>query len=87
LLSVLNSSLLNIYYKLHYTDKNVKPIYLKELPIKEITFSEQQPFIERADKMLSLNKELHELTDKFFNRIKDNLKVEKITKKLESFYE
>lgn len=44
-------------------------------------------FIDRADKMLSLNKELHELTDKFFSRIKDNLKVEKITKKLEKFYE
>jgi two-component sensor histidine kinase len=37
--------------------------------------------------MLSLNKDLHELIDKFLHRIKDNLKIGKLTKKIESFYE
>ena len=36
--------------------------------------------------MLTLNKDLHELTDKFLHRIQDNLKIEKLTKKLENFY-
>jgi len=93
ILSIFNSKLISFFLKQVYSSSwmdwgiNFSPDMIKSIPIPEITFSEQQPFIERADKMLSLNKELHELTDKFFNRIKDNLKVEKITKKLESFYE
>lgn len=93
LLCLLNSSLLSFYYKNKFTTKKwdlfpeIQTYLYEQLPIKEIPLSDQQPFIERADKMLSLNKELHELTDKFFNRIQDNLKVEKITKKLEKFYE
>ncbi|HBB03803.1 TPA: hypothetical protein DCZ39_02770 [Patescibacteria group bacterium] len=60
---------------------------MEKLPIKEIPLSDQQPFVERADKMLALNKDLYELTGKFLHRIQDNLKIEKLTKKLEKFYE
>ena len=60
---------------------------IKTIPIPEILLHNQQPFIEKADKMLTLNKELHELTDKFIHRIQDNLKIQKLTKKLENFYE
>ncbi|MFP4025335.1 MAG: Eco57I restriction-modification methylase domain-containing protein [Thiohalospira sp.] len=34
ILGILNSKLLNKYYKFHYTDKNVKPIYLLEIGFK-----------------------------------------------------
>ena len=37
--------------------------------------------------MLSLNKELQNKSDKFIKRIKSNLEVGKITKKLQSFYD
>ena len=36
--------------------------------------------------MLSLNKQLQEKNIKFINRIKSNLEIEKITKKLDAFY-
>lgn len=37
LLGVLNSSVLNRWYRLHFTDVNVKPVYLTELPIPPLT--------------------------------------------------
>jgi len=55
------------------------------LPIKEV--KNFQPFVEKSDKMLILNKDFHEFADKFLHRIQDNLKIVKLTKKLESFYE
>jgi hypothetical protein len=92
LLSLLNSRLFWYYFKYSCWEfdsifPKAKLWQVRMLKIETLPLSDQQPFIERADKMLSLNKELHELTDKFFNRIQDNLKVEKITKKLEKFYE
>ena len=81
--TILSSQLMNLYYKLHYTDKNVKPIYLKKLPIKEISLKEQEPFIQKADLMLELNKKLQELKQNFINE----LNLEKIPTKLQKFEE
>ncbi|WP_197408337.1 Eco57I restriction-modification methylase domain-containing protein [Campylobacter iguaniorum] len=83
LLSIINSNLLNLYYKLHYTDKNVKPIYLKDLPIVELNLSEQEPFIERVDKLLELNKTLQTTKNSFLNE----LNLDKISTKLSKFDE
>ncbi len=77
----------NIYYKLHYTDKNVKPIYLKELPIKNIPLSEQKPFIEKANFMLDKNKEIQEKVNKFIKRLNSSFEIDKLSKKLEAFYD
>lgn len=92
ILCLYNSKLLNFYYK--KTNSKSGKIFpqirissVENLPIKEIPLSDQQPFIERADKMLSLNKDLHELTDNFLKRIQDNLHIQKLTKKLELFYD
>lgn len=93
ILTLLSSSLLSYYFVCN-TAKSERKLFpkiiledLRRFPIKEISLKDQQPFIERADKMLSLNKELHELTDKFLHRIQDNLKIQKLTRKLESFYD
>jgi len=40
------------------------------IPIKNISLSEQQPFIQKADFMLENNKILQEKTNKFLNRLK-----------------
>jgi hypothetical protein len=37
LMGVLNSSLLNRFYKLAYTDVNVKPAYLRTLPVPRLS--------------------------------------------------
>ena len=54
LLCILSSNLMNFYYKNHYTDVNVKPLYLEKLPIKDIPKASQLPFIERVTKILAL---------------------------------
>lgn len=93
ILSIFNSKLISFFLKQVYSSSwmdwgiNFSPDMIKTIPIKEILLPEQQPFIEKADKMFTLNKDLHELTEKFLHRIQDNLKIEKLTKKLENFYE
>jgi type I restriction-modification system DNA methylase subunit len=87
LLAVFSSYLMNYYYKAHYTDVNVKPIYLENLPIPNISISRQQPFIEKADIMLSQNKALHEMRSDFLNFLQSELKPEKIGKHLEKWDE
>jgi len=91
LIVILNSKFLNLLYhiivpELGRTFSEVKIANLKNLPIKEISSESQLPFIEKADQMLSLNKQLQEKKNKFLNRIKSNLEIEKITKKLDAFY-
>ncbi len=60
---------------------------LLNIPIKQISLEQQKPFIEKADLMLSLNKELYEKSNKFLQRLKDNLHLEKVSKKLDNFYD
>ncbi|MCF6366633.1 MAG: hypothetical protein L3J35_10575, partial [Bacteroidales bacterium] len=91
LLCVLNSNLINYYYQKKFTNNSsltnaISTQNLFHIPIKEISQENQQPFIEKADLMLSLNKELQEKSDKFIKRIQSNLEIEKITGKLQNFY-
>ncbi|MCF6358177.1 MAG: hypothetical protein L3J54_10265 [Draconibacterium sp.] len=62
-------------------------MHLSKLPIKEISKEAQQPFIEKADKMLDLNKVLQQKKNKFLNRLTDNFEIDKLSKKLDSFYD
>jgi hypothetical protein len=56
------------------------------LPIIEISVDEQQPFIEKADAMLTLNKELQKVSYKFQNMIKRKFNLEALSSKLEDWY-
>ncbi len=80
LLSLINSKLIQYYYKAKFAaNTNIFPkiriAQVKNIPIKEISKVHQQPFIEKADRMLSLNKQLQEKKNKFLNRVKDNLRA------------
>jgi len=92
ILSILNSKLSNFIYWTNNPEKGevmaeVKAFHLGLLCFKDIDLEAQQFFIEKADKMLELNKQLQEKKTKFLNRVKDNFELEKISKKLDSFYE
>ena len=65
----------------------VKRGHLIEIPIKIISINQQQPFIEKADQMLSLNKELQEISGKFQRNLQREFSVEKLSKKLESWFD
>ncbi|MFM6250570.1 MAG: TaqI-like C-terminal specificity domain-containing protein, partial [Dolichospermum sp.] len=54
LLSILNSKLMNKYYRFCYTDVNVKPTYLNQLPIPDISIDNQQPFVSLVNQILAI---------------------------------
>lgn len=93
ILAIINSSLLSYYFLLN-TAKSVRKMFpkiilndLRQFPIKAISLSDQQPFIEKADIMLAKNKELQELKADFFNFFKNELTPQKTSKKLENWNE
>lgn len=92
IVSILNSSLMS-YYFLKNTAKSVRKLFpkiilndLRKFPIKKISLEKQQPFIEKADKMISLNKELQEVSDKFQRTLKRRFSLEDLSKKLQDWY-
>ena len=104
-LPILNSSLMwffikNTGYELRGGYFTFKTNYLNPFPLPKLeNIKAHQPFIEKADLMLSLNQQLQEKKNKFLNRVKDNLATTvatkehaplsgeiKISKKLDVFY-
>lgn len=91
-LSLLNSRLMGFYFKNKFSEfddifPKAKIGQCKQLPIKIISFENQQPFIEKADQMLSLNKELQEISDKFQRNLQREFSLESLSKKLQNWYE
>ncbi len=86
LLVILNSKLISFYYELVFNlgmnlTTQVTVEYLKQIPIS--IPKEEEPFIQKADLMLELNKKLQETKQNFHNE----LKLEKLTTKLQKFEE
>ena len=91
LLSILNSKTINYYYKtisaqLGETGIRSFTIYIENIPIPKISISEQQSFIEKADLMLSLNKDLQEQSQKFQRTIQRKFELDELPKKLQDWY-
>jgi hypothetical protein len=99
LLTLLNSKLINFYHTYSFLDLE-KELFQKILianckcfPIPTISKENQQPFIELADKMLSLNSDLQTKRQRFLKRLSDNFAVSTdkglqplaVTKTLETF--
>ena len=91
-LSLFNSSLMWFFIKNTGTELRggyfrFKTKYLEPFPLPKLeNIKAQKPFIQKADKMLALNKELQEKKVKFISRITSNLAITKTTKKLATFY-
>jgi len=60
---------------------------LRNTCIKKIYINNQKPFIEKADIMLSLNKQLQIEKNNFLNTLKEEKGIEKISKKIDAFYD
>lgn len=91
LLALLNSKLLSFWFISKFNDAHVsggylrfKKKYVAQIPIKIPI--KQQPFIEKADLMLILNKELHELTAKFQRSIQREFETKDLPSKLQNWY-
>jgi type I restriction-modification system DNA methylase subunit len=91
-LSVLNSKLINYYYQLINPEKGealaeVKAFHLENLPIKQISLSDQQPFIEKAETMLQKNKELQTIKTNLVKLLQSRYSSININTKLSNWNE
>ena len=90
LIVILNSRIINFYIRENYYSSsmgggiNFTPDLIRTLPIPNIP-ENVQPFIDLAEKMLSLNKDLQAKRARFIRRLQDNMPDIKITGTLETF--
>ncbi|KAA6329877.1 Type IIS restriction enzyme Eco57I [termite gut metagenome] len=92
LLAILCSSMIKEWWLSMFSDNKdlfpkIKGNQLKEIPIKTLSIEEQQPFIDLANQMLSLNADLQTKRHHFLKRLSDNFTGIKITGVLEHFDE
>jgi hypothetical protein len=66
---------------------NLSKTFIKNLPIIPSTPEEEQNIINLADKILKLNRELNDEVSGFKHWIQKTFEVEKLSKKLEKYYE
>ena len=91
IISLLNSKLLKYIYQEISQEQGrlfaeVKKVNLLKLPLKDIKLAFQQPFIEKVEIMLSSNKELQELTQKFQRSLARKFALTELPKKLQDWY-
>lgn len=93
LLCLLNSRFLTWYFRKFINPEEgkamaqVKRGHLLELPIVLLKSSNQKTFNNIVDLMLSLNKDIQLLTQKFANYFSKQYKIEKLSGKLEKWYD
>ncbi len=90
-LAIFNSRLIKKYWLSNYSDSKqlfpkIKGYQLKQLPVKVLEKELQIPFIEKADLMLSLNKDFLTINNKFSTYFSGQYKIQKISTKLEQWY-
>ncbi len=93
ILVLLNSTLMS-YYFVKNTAKSVRKLFpkiilndLRKFPIKQVSIDTQKPFIVKADFILTLNKDFQALSHKFSTYFSKQYKIEKLTGKLEKWYD
>ncbi|AFM05922.1 type I restriction-modification system methyltransferase subunit [Bernardetia litoralis DSM 6794] len=89
---LLNSPLINWYSYRFIFGKAIRTMHFdnavtSRIPIPKITKEAQKPFIELANKMLSLNEDFAAKKNRFLRRLEENFKLDKLSKKLDSFYD
>jgi type I restriction-modification system DNA methylase subunit len=93
LLTILNSTLISFYHTRLAVKGNrtlFPKVVIKDVqnyPIPEVPVQIQQPFIDKADQMLALNKEFHEKKSSALALIQAEYRIEKVNRKLEHFWE
>jgi hypothetical protein len=86
-LGILNSHLINIWYKNFDTDLEIKLVSVKSIPVREISQEQQQPIISLVDQILTakksnpkadtseLEKEIDNLVYKLYQLTYDEVKI------------
>tara|TARA_B100001063_G_C16767976_1_gene559817 strand:- start:46 stop:3063 length:3018 start_codon:yes stop_codon:yes gene_type:complete len=90
-LAALNSKLIGFYYDNVFNigaefTTAVAIHNLDLIPIKNISLVNQQPFIEKANLMQSLNKELKKISDSFVQLLQSKFNIETKSKKIQNWH-
>ena len=86
ILAIINSNAINFLFLKQFLNKDIYAYQLQQIPIPLISFDDQLPFIQKADLMLSLNKELQLLSQKFQRTIQRRFDIEELPAKLQNWY-
>jgi len=91
LLCILNSKIAQFYYHQICPVKsggyyNYSATFILEFPIKKLSLEQQKPFIEKADFIIDKNRQFYEAKMKFIKLIKYKYNLDKISRKLDTFY-
>lgn len=92
LLTILNSNLINYYYKtisaqLGSTGLRSFTIYIENIPVPKINISNQLPFIEKSNSILKLNSEFQQIIIQFTQLLQSKFSIEKLSTKLQNWHE
>ena len=92
LLSILNSKVIKFYLKQIANTSGVGTTrwinnYVKDFPIPETDISKQKSFIINSEKMIVLTKDFQEKNTKFTKYLQSQYAIDKLTRKLENWYE
>lgn len=85
ILAIVNSKLINYWFSKKYFDVNIKPEQLKNIPIPKI--DEDSILSIKVDFILALYEELEKVGQKFSSYFAKQYKIEKLSGKLEKWYE
>lgn len=93
IIALLNSTLIS-YYFVKNTAKSVRKLFpkiilndLRKFPIKKITLTAQQPFIEKTEKLLKLNIYIQEQSSKLQSSIQRKFTIVDLPKKLQEWHQ
>ncbi len=93
LIALINSNLISFYHRKEFLEEfkdRFQKILIKEakvFPIKTISLQEQEVYVKKVGNIKTSISDFHSVVKKFLNRIKSNLEIEKISTKLEKFYD
>jgi hypothetical protein len=87
LLCIINSKLINVWYKYYDTDIEIKLTSVKQIPLPKLSNKNLEILDDYCDKMLQLKKEIKETAIKFQRTIQRKFEGLEINKKLESWHE
>lgn len=86
ILALLNSNIVNYIFLKFFLNKDIYAYQLERIPIPKISIEEQKPFIEKVNTIIASNKELSKITYNFTELLISDLKLPKLSVKLENWY-
>jgi REP element-mobilizing transposase RayT len=87
LLGLLNSLLINVWYKFYDTDIEIKLTSVKQIPLPKVNTEEQNPLILKVNQILDFKIEFENLIKKFSKYFTSHFQIESLPGKLSTWYE